>query len=152
MCYIGHTTLLFSGSVVSGCWRSHALRHTRLPSPSPTPRVSSNSCPLSQWCRPTTSSSVTSFSSGPQSFPASGFFQWVGSSHWWPKYWNFSINPSNEYSGLISFRTNWFDLLSFQGTLKSQHHTSKASVLQCSAFFRVQLSHPYMTTRKTSFH
>ena len=71
----------------------------------------------------------------------------------WPKYWSFSfsISPSNEYSGLISFRIDWFDLLAVQGTLKSllQHHSSKASVLQCSAFFIVQLSHPYMTTGKT---
>ena len=70
----------------------------------------------------------------------------------WPKYWSFSfsISPSNEYSGLISFRMHWFDLLSFQGTLKSllQHHISKASILQCSAFFMVQLSHLYMTTGK----
>ena len=71
----------------------------------------------------------------------------------WPKYWSFSfsISPSNEYSGLISFRIEWFDLLAVQGTLKSflQHHSSKASILQCSAFFIVQFSHPYMTTRKT---
>ena len=71
----------------------------------------------------------------------------------WPKYWSFSfsISPSNEYSGLISFRMDWLDLLAVQGTLKSllQHHSSKASILQCSAFFTVQLSHPYMTTGKT---
>ena len=71
----------------------------------------------------------------------------------WPKYWSFSfsISPSNEYSGVISFRMDWLDLLAVQGTLKSflQHHTSKASILWCSAFFRVQLSHLYMTTRKT---
>ena len=71
----------------------------------------------------------------------------------WPKYWrfSFSISPSNEYSGLISFRMDWLDLLAVQGTLKSllQHHSSKASILQHSAFFMVQLSHPYMTTRKT---
>jgi len=70
----------------------------------------------------------------------------------WPKYWSFSfsISPSNEYSGLISFRIDWFDLLVLQGTLKSllQHHSSKASILWCSAFFIVQLSHPYMTTEK----
>ena len=70
-----------------------------------------------------------------------------------PKYWSFSfsISPSNEYSGLISFRMDWLDLLAVQGTLKSflQHHSSKASILQCSAFFMVQLSHPYMTTGKT---
>ena len=71
----------------------------------------------------------------------------------WPKYWSFSfsISPSNEYSGLISFRMNWLDLLAVQGTLKSllQHHSSKASIIQHSAFFIVQLSHPYMTTGKT---
>ena len=68
----------------------------------------------------------------------------------WPKYWSFSISPSNEYSGLISFRIDWFDL-AVQGTLKSllQHHSSKASVLRCSAFFMVQLSHPYLTPGKT---
>ena len=71
----------------------------------------------------------------------------------WPKYWSFSfsISPSNEYSGLISFRMDWLDLLAVQGILKSllQHHSSKASILRCSAFFIVQLSHPYMTTGKT---
>ena len=72
----------------------------------------------------------------------------------WPEYWSFSfsISSSNEYSGLISFRMDWLDLLAVQGTLKSllQHHSSKASILQCSAFFIVQLSHPYMTTGKTT--
>ena len=81
-----------------------------------------------------------------------GLFQWVSSSHQVPKYWSFSfsISPSNGYSGLISFRMDWLDLLAIQGTLKSllQHHSSKASVLQCSAFFMFQLSHPYMTTGK----
>ena len=69
----------------------------------------------------------------------------------WPKYWSFSISPSNEYLVLISFRINWFDLLAVQGTLKSflQHHSSKASILWHSAFFIVQLSHPYITTGKT---
>ena len=71
----------------------------------------------------------------------------------WPKYWSFSlsISPSNEHSGLVSFRMDWLDLLAVQGTLKSllQHHSSKASILQCSAFFTVQFSHPYMTTGKT---
>ena len=93
------------------------------------------------------------FSSRLQSFPASGSFpmsQFFTSSD---QYWrfSFSISPSNEYSGLISFRIDWFDLLAIQGTLKIllQHHSSKASVLQCSAFFIVQLSHPHMTTGKT---
>ena len=88
-----------------------------------------------------------------QSFPALGFFQWANSCIRGPKYWSFSfsISLSNEYSGLISFRTDCLDLLAVQVTLKSllQHHSSKASILQCSAFFIVQLSHPYMTTGKT---
>ena len=69
----------------------------------------------------------------------------------WPKYWSFNISPSNEYSGLISFRIDWFDLLAVQGTLKSllQHHNSNASIFWCSVVFMVQVSHPYMTTRKT---
>ena len=83
-----------------------------------------------------------------------GLFQWVNSLHQWPNYWSFSfsINPSNEYSGLISYRIDWFYLFTVQGTLKSilQHHNSKASVLQCLAFFMAQLSHPYMTTGKTT--
>ena len=82
-----------------------------------------------------------------------GLFQWVSSSHWVAKYWSFSfsISPSSEYPGLISFRMDWFDLLAVQGILKSllQHHSLKASILWCSAFFMVQLSHPYMTTGKT---
>ena len=102
----------------------------------------------------TISFSVDPFSSCLQSFPASGSFpnESVLPIRW-PKYWNFSfsINPSNEYSGLISFRMDWFDLLAVQGTLKSllQHHSSKASILQHSAFFIVQLSYPYLTTGKT---
>ena len=82
-----------------------------------------------------------------------GLFQWVSLHIRWPKYWSFSFNisPSNEYSGLISFRMDWLDLLAIQGTLKSllQQHSLKASILQCSAFFILQLSHPYMTTRKS---
>ena len=81
-----------------------------------------------------------------------GLFQWVSSSHQMAKYWSFSfsISPSNEYSGLISFRIYWFDLLAIQVTLKSllQHHSSKASILQCSAFFMVHLSDPKVTTGK----
>ena len=103
---------------------------------------------------PTISSSVVPFSSCPQSFPASGSFQM--SHHLlirWPKDWSFSFNisPSNEYSGLISFRMGWLDLLAVQGTLKSllKHHSSKASILWRSAFFIVQLSHPYVTIGKT---
>ena len=79
-----------------------------------------------------------------------GLFQWVRFLHWWPKYWSFKISPFNEYSGLISFKIDWFDLLAVRRTLKSllRHHSSKASILQCPAFFIVQLSHPYMTTGK----
>ena len=82
-----------------------------------------------------------------------GLFQWVSSSHEVAKYWSFSfsISPFNEHPGLISFRMDWLDLLAVQGTLKSvlQHYSSKASILRCSAFFTVQLSHPYVTTEKT---
>ena len=131
----------------------HGLQHTRLPCPSKTPKPCSNSCPLSQWCNPTISSSVIPFSSCLQSFPASGSFPMSQFFPSWPKYWSFSfsISPPNEYSGLISFRMDWFDLLAVQGTLKSllQHHSSKASILWCPTFFIVQLSHPYMTTGKT---
>ena len=100
--------------------------------------------PLSQWCYPTISYSVVPFSSCLQSFPASGVFSNESVLHIrWPKFWSFSFNisPSNEYSGLISFRMDWLDLLAVQGTLKSllQHHSSKTSILQHSAFFIVQL-------------
>ena len=105
------------------------------------------------WCHPTISSSVPSFSSCPQSFPASGSFQisqfFKSGGQSIGVYFNISL--SNEHSGLISFRRDWVYLLAVQGTLKSllQHYSSKASFLKCSAFFIVQLSHPYMTTGKT---
>ena len=134
----------------------HESQHARPPCPSPTPRVYPNSCPSSWWCHPAISSSVVPFSSCPQSlpasesFPMSQLFAWGFTS---PKYWSFSfsISPSNEHPGLISFRRDWLDLLAVQGTLKSllQHHSSKASIPQHSAFFTVQLSHSYMTTGKT---
>ena len=133
---------------------THGLHHTRLPCPSPSPEACSNSCPLSWWCHPTVSSSVAPFSC-PQSFPASDrvFSCELAVRIRWLKYWSFSfsISPSNEYSGLVSFRMYWLGLLAVQGTLKSllQHCSSKALVLQPSAFFMVQLSHPCMTTRKT---
>ena len=146
--------LLVSHSVVSYSLWPSGLQHTRLPWPLSSPGVWSNSGPLSRWCHPTTWSSVIPFSSYLQSFPASGFFSNELALHiGWPKYWsfNFSISPSNEYSGLVSFRMDCFDHLAAQGTLKSflQHHSSEASVLWHSAFFTVQLSHPYMTTGKT---
>ena len=129
----------------------HGLQHARLPCPS---RVCSNSCPSSWWCQPTILYSVILFSSCLQSFPASGSFSNESVLLMrWPEYWSFSfsISPSNEHSGLISFRIDGFDLLAFQEALKSllQHHSSKASILRCSAFFVVQLSHTYITTGKT---
>ena len=126
----------FSHSVVSDSLRPHESQHARPPCPSPTPRVHSDSRPSSQWYHPAISSSVFSNESALRMR--------------WPKYWSFSFNisPSKEHPGLISFRMDWLDLLAVQGTLKSllQHHSSKASILPCSAFFTVQLSHPYMTT------
>ena len=113
----------------------------------------SNSCPLSLWCYLIILSSAAPFSSCPQSFPASGSFpvSQLFASGGQRKYWSFSIHPSNDYSGLISFRINWLDLLALQGTVRSllQHHSLKASILWCWAFFMVQLAHPYMTTGKT---
>ena len=141
----------FSRLVVSDSLWPHGLQHTSPPCPSPTPGVYPNASPLSQWCHPTISSSVVPFSCS-QSFLASGSFQ-RSQLFRWPKYWSFNLNisPSSEHPGLISFRMDWLDLLAFQGTLKSllQHHSSKAPILQHSAFFTVQLSHPYMTTGKT---
>ena len=141
----------FSHLVVSTSFQPHGLQHTRPPCPSPAPEVYSNSCPLSRWCHPTISSSVFPFSSCLQSFPASGSFPDESALHMsWSKYWSFSFNisPSNEHSGLISFRMDWLDLLSVQGTLKNllQHHSLKASILWPAAFFIVQLSHLYMTS------
>ena len=132
----------------------HGLQHSRLPCPSPTLRACSDfifiesvmpsnhlilCCPLLLL---------------PSVFPSIRVFSNESVLHIrWPKYWSFSfsISPSSEYSGLISFRMDWLDLLAVQGPLKSllQHHSSKASVLQHSAFFVVQLSHPYLTTGKT---
>ena len=144
---------LFSCSVVSDTLQPRTLQHARLPCPSPSPRACSNSRPLSQWCQPNILFSVIPFSLCLQSFPAPGTFLMSALHIRWPKYWSFifSLNPSNEYSGLIFFTIDWFDRLAIQWTLKSllQHHSLKASILQHSAFFMVQPSHPYMTTGKT---
>ena len=134
----------------------HGLQHVRLPCSSLSPRVCSNSRPLSRWCHPTISSSVTPFSSCPQTFPVSGSLtisqltELASGSPSTGASASASVLPMNQ-SGLISFRTDWLDLLEVQGTLKSllKHHSSKARILQYSAFFMVQLSHPYMTTWKT---
>ena len=144
----------FSCSVMSNTLWPHGLQHARLSCPSPAPGDYSNSCPSSWWCHPTISSSVIPFSSCLQSFPASVSF---------PTSWFFasggqSIGVSASVSVLPMNIQDWFplgfhwlDLLAVQGTLKSllQHHSSKASILQCSAFFIVQLLYPYTTTRKT---
>ena len=139
---IMNNSVQFSHSFMSNSLWPSGLQHARFLCPSPSPRVCSDSCLLSQWCHPTISSSATCFSSCHQSFPASGFFQWVSLPTRWPKYWSFcfSISPSNEHSGFISFRIDWFDLLAIQGTLKSllQHHSLKSSILQPSAIFLVQ--------------
>ena len=128
----------------------HRLQHTRLPCPSPTPGTCSwhQVSDAIQPSHPLWSPSPPAFNhSQYQSFPVSQFFTAGG-----PKYWSFSFSssPSNEYSGLISFRMYWLDLLAVQSTLKSlfQHHVSKATTLWHLAFFIVQLSHPYLTIRK----
>ena len=143
----------FSGSVMSHSLQPHEPQHARPPCPSPTPTVPSNSCLLSQWCHLTISSSVVLFSSCLQISQHQGLFNESVLHIKWPKDWSFSfsISPFNEYSRLISFKMDWLDLLTVQGTLKSllQHHSSKVSILQHSAFFMVQLSHLYMTTGKT---
>ena len=150
---LGMTSVQFSRSVVSDSLWPHELQHARPPCPSPAPGVHPDSHPSSRWCHPAISSSVVPFSSCPQSLPASVFSNESTLHMRWPKYWSFSFSiiPSKEIPGLISFRIDWLDLLAVQGTLKSllQHHSSKASILWCSAFFTVRLSHPYMTTGKT---
>ena len=135
-------------SCVSLC-DPHRLQHTRLPCPLPSPEACSNSCPSSPWCHPAISSSVLP---SPPAFNLSQHQVFANKSALrirWLKYWSFSfsISSSKVYSGLISFRMDWFYLLAVQGTLKSllQPHSSKASILWCSAFFIIQLSH-HMST------
>ena len=149
---IGRNWLMFSeiSSVAQLCLplQPHELQNARLPCSSPTPRVCSNSCPSSQWCHTTISNFL------PSIFPSIRIFSKKSVlCTRWPNYWSFcfSISPSNEYSGMISFRMDSLDLLAVQGTLKSllQHHSSKASILWNSAFIMVQLPHPYMTNGKT---
>ena len=138
--YVHHGSVSqFSHSVVSDSLGPHGLQHARLPCPSPTPRVYSNSSPLSRWCHPTISSSVIPFSSHLQSFLSSGSFpmnQLFTSGGQSIRASASSISPANEYSGLISFRMDWLDLLAVQGTLKSllQHHS------QNHQFFGAELS------------
>ena len=143
----------FCHSVVSNSLRPHELQHARLPCPSPSPSLLK--CTLTEsvmpsnhliLCRPLLLL--------PLVFPSIGVFSNESALLiTWPMHWSFSfsISPSSEYSGLISFRMDWLDLLAGHRTLKSllQHHSLKTSVRRCSAFFMVQLSHPYMTTGKT---
>ena len=138
---------------MSNFLQPHGLQHARLLT-SLCPIVCSNLCPLSWWCYLTILPSTIPFSFCLHFFPASGPFpmSWLFTLGG-EKYWSFSLSnsPSNAYSGQISFKIDWFGFLVVQRTLKSllQHHYSKASVLWCSAFFMVQLSHLHMTTGKT---
>ena len=143
---------LFNFSGVSNSLWPHGPQHTGLLCPPPSPRVYSNSCPLSQWYHLTIPSSATHLLL-PSIFPSIRVFSSESVLQIrWPEYWSFSfdVSPSNDYSGLISFRVDWLDLLAVQGTLKSllQYHSSKASVLQHSDFFMVQLI-PVHDSRKT---
>ena len=143
-----HTMLLlFRSSVMSNSLRPHGRQHARLPCPSPSTGLMSIESVMPSnhliLCHPLLLL--------PSIFPSIRIFSNESAlCIRWPKYWSFSISPSNEYLQLISFRIDWFDLLAVQGTLKSllQHHNSKASIL-CSDFFMIQLSNPHMTTRKS---
>ena len=150
-----HWLLLIHSAVSDSLWL-HGLQHPKLPCSSPSPRVCSNSCPLSQWCHPTILSSLLL----PSIFPSIRVFSnELALCIRWPKYWrfsfsfSFSIGASDEYSGLISFRIDWFHLLAVQGTIKSllQHCNSKASILWQSAFFMVQLISVHDYWRNQSF-
>ena len=142
----------FSHPVMYNSLWTHGLQHARLPCSSPTPGAYKNSCLSSQWYHPTIASSVVPISSHLQSLPASGsfprshFFAWGGQSTGVSA--SASVLPVDTQD---SFRMDWLDLLEVWGSLKSllHHHSSKASIFLCSAFFTVQLSHPYMTTGKT---
>ena len=132
----------------------HGLQNTRPLCPSPYPGVCASSCPLKRCCHPTISSLCHPLLLLPSIFPSIRVFSNESIiCTWCPKCWSFTFNisPSNEYSEFISFSIDWFDVLAFQATLKSllQHHSSKAPILQCSAFFVVQLSHWYISTEKT---
>ena len=138
---------------MSDSLRPHGSQHARPPYPSPTPGVYTNSCPSSQWCHPAISSSVVPFSSCPQSLPASGsfpmsqFFTWGGQSIRVSA--STSVLPMNTQDWSPLGWTGWISLHSKGLSSLLQQHSSKASIFWCSAFFIVQLSHPYMTTGKT---
>ena len=146
---------MFSLSVMSNSLWPHGLQHARPPCPSSTLGAYSNSCLLSRWCHPTIPSSVVPFFSCLQSFPASGSFP--VSQLFTSGDQNIEVSASASVllmniQGWFSFKVDWFNLFAVQGTLKSgtfKHPSLKASFLWCSAFFMIQLSHPYMTTRQT---
>ena len=161
-CFLSKLITSYLSQKVSFCYLAlsmsdslwpHGLQHTRLPRPSSSPGVCSNSCPLSWLCPSNHLILCRPLCLLPSAFPASRSFPKSHSLHQVTKIlsFSFSISPSKEYSGLISVRIDWLDLLAVQGTLKSflQHHSSKSLVLQHSAFFMVQPSHPFMTTGKT---
>ena len=135
---------------MSDSLQPHGLQHTRLPCPSLSTRICLNSCPLSRWCHPTISFSLTPFSC-PQFFPAFGVFFIESALHIrWPKYWkySFSVSPSNEHSELVSFRIDWMNLFGVQGIFESSP-VSQFKSIYSSAFFMIQLSHLCMTTGET---
>ena len=140
---------------MSDSLQPHGLQHARPPCPSPTPRVYSNSCPLSQWYHPTISSSVSPFSSHLQSFPAFRVFSNESVFQIrWPKYWSFSFStsPSNEYSRLISFRMDWLDILAVQGTLMSKTDGSWWRILtKCSPLEKGMANHFSILALKESY-
>ena len=148
-----HTSVQFSCSVVSDSLRPHESQHAKSPCPSPTPGVYSNSWPLSQWCHPAISSSVVPFSICPQFLPASGSFPMSQLIAWGGQNIGVSASasvlPMNTQDWSPLGWTGWTSLQSKGFSSLLQHHSSKASILQCSVFFTVQLSHPYMTTGKT---
>ena len=148
-----YLSVQLSHSVMSNSLQPHGPQHARPPCPSPTPEVHSNSTSIKLVMPSNHLILCCPLLLLPSIFPSNRVFSNESVLHIsWPKYWSFSfsISPSDEYSELISFRMNWLDLLAVQVTLKSlHHHSSKISILQCSAFFIVQLSHPYMTTGKT---
>ena len=138
-CRVGHDWATQFSSVAQSCLtlQPQGLQHTRLPCPSPTPGAYSNSCPSSQWCHPTISSSVVSFSPTFNLFQNQGFSNELAFCIRWPKYWSFSfsLNPSKEYSGLISFRMDWLDFLAVQGT-----QVFPSTTVQKHQFFSAQPS------------
>ena len=145
--------LLFGHPAVFSSLRPHGLQHARPRCPSPSPEACPSSCPLPQWCHPAISSSDAPLL--PSVFSSiKDFSNESAVCIRWPKYWSFSFSTFstyNEYSGIISLKIDWLDLLSVQGTLRSllQHHSSRTSILQCSVFFTVQLSQLNVTTGKT---